>query len=67
VSHGKEHAKHAKIMETKGIAILACRHWDSPKIKKKQTNKHLLAQKNGSPLRDLKTPSKELLITCYPS
>jgi hypothetical protein len=39
-------------METKGVAILALRHWDSPKIKK-QTSKHILAQINGSPLQDL--------------
>jgi hypothetical protein len=37
VNQGKEHVKHARIMETKGAAILAFRHWDSPKIKK--TNK----------------------------
>jgi hypothetical protein len=38
VSQRKEHAKHARIMETKGVAILAFGHWDSPKIKNKQTN-----------------------------
>jgi len=43
---------HAKVMETKGVTILALRHWDSPKIIKK-TSKHLLAQKNGSPLKDI--------------
>ncbi len=42
---------------TKRVAILTLRHWDSPKIKK-QTYKHLLAQKNGSPLKDPMFPQK---------
>jgi hypothetical protein len=38
VNRRKEHVEHARIMETKGVAILALRHWDSPKIKHKPTN-----------------------------
>jgi hypothetical protein len=52
LSRRKEHVEHAIIMETKRVAILTLKHWDSPKIKK-QTNKHLLAQKNGNPFKDL--------------
>jgi hypothetical protein len=44
-------------MGTKRVAILTLRHWDSPTVKK-QTNKHLLAQKDGSPLKEPMLPQK---------
>lgn len=45
-----------KIMETNGVAILAFRHWDSPKIKNKQAN--ICYQKNGTLWKTFKLPQK---------